>query len=82
MVEGHQGSLISGDCLAVAYTEVVLNEQSSTPVEYKCTTCLEETERPGWASPVNDGAYICRQCIKRSAGRLHTDEDWDWRKPT
>jgi len=82
MVEGHQGSLISGDCLTVAYTEVVLNELSSAPESYTCTMCLEETDRPGWASPVSDTARICRQCIKRSAGRLHKDEDWDWTKPT
>ena len=81
MVEGHQGSIISGDCLTIAYTEVVLNESSSTPESYDCIMCLQETDLPGWASPLSETAFICRQCIKRSAGRLHTDEDWDWRKP-
>ena len=81
LVEGHQGSLISGDCLTLAWTEVVINESSSAPESYTCTMCLEETDRPGWASPVNEGASICKKCIKLGAGRLHQDPDWAWERP-
>ncbi len=81
MVEGHQGSLISGDCLTVAYTEVVLQGASSAEPPYRCTMCLEEKEDPGWQSPARPEAMICKRCIKQSAGRLHKDQDWEWRKP-
>ncbi|MEO1007186.1 MAG: hypothetical protein AAFX79_01310 [Planctomycetota bacterium] len=86
LVEGHQGSLICGDALAVAYTEVVLHGQSSMPQGATCTMCLEVREEPGWQSPVpvgdrDTGAVICRRCIRQSATRLHKDADWTWTKP-
>ena len=81
LVEGHQGSLISGDCLTIAYTEVVLNETNAAPEGYTCTMCLEQRDEPAWQSPMNEQAVICKRCIKQSAGRLHKDPDWDWQKP-
>jgi len=81
MVEGHRGSLISGECLAAAYTRVVLEGESSLEPPYSCTMCLEERSEPGWRSPTNPEAIICKRCIKQSAGRLHKDPDWEWRKP-
>ena len=81
LVEGHKGSLISGDCLTVAYREVVLGDHGSAPEGYTCTLCLEQRDEPGWQSPVRPAAVICRRCIKQGAGRLHKDPDWDWTKP-
>lgn len=81
LVEGHQGSLISGDCLTIAYTQVVLNGTNSAPEGYTCTMCLEQRDDPAWQSPMNEEAVICKRCIKQGAGRLHKDPDWDWSKP-
>lgn len=81
MVEGHRGSLISGDCLSVAYRFVVLAGQSSLEPGYTCTMCIEERDDPCWQSPVRPEAVICRRCIRQSATKLHTDPDWDWSKP-
>jgi len=81
LIEGHEGSLISGDCLTVAFTEVVLNDVNSGPEGYTCRMCLEERDDPAWQSPVSPDAVICRRCIKQGAGRLHKDPDWDWKKP-
>ncbi|MEM8758588.1 MAG: hypothetical protein AAGF47_12510 [Planctomycetota bacterium] len=82
MVEGHQGSLISGDCLALAYRWVVLNGHTSLePGCYTCTMCLETREDPCWQSPARAEAVICRRCIRQSATRLDKDPDWVWSKP-
>jgi hypothetical protein len=89
MVEGHQGAVICGNCLTIAYDEVV-NRSEGTDEPYTCVLCREGPEdraamdrvgEPGWLSPVSDGAAACRRCLKRSAGVLHTDPDWSWRKP-
>lgn len=83
MVEGHQGSLISGDCLALAYTAVILHDQTSLePGKYTCTMCLEQRLDPCWQSPARGEAVICRRCIRQSATRLAKDPDWDWVKPS
>ncbi|MEO0511873.1 MAG: hypothetical protein AAF108_03140 [Planctomycetota bacterium] len=81
MVEGHRGSLISGDCLSVAYRRVVLSGETDTPPSYTCTMCLEERTQNAWQSPVCADAVICERCIRQSATRLHKDPDWDWSKP-
>lgn len=89
MVEGHKGSLICGDCLTIAYTETVLHNLNSAPKGTTCTMCLEERGGGGdnmWLGP-HEGdetaprAAACERCIKQGAGRLHKDEDWDWKKP-
>ncbi|GAB4545751.1 MAG: hypothetical protein Tsb0013_03860 [Phycisphaerales bacterium] len=80
MVEGHRGSLICGNCLTVAYTEVVLHACDSAPAGATCTMCLEERDDPMWASPVRE-AYSCRRCLRQGGTRLHKDPDWDWTKP-
>jgi len=78
-VEGHQGSLICGDCLSEAYeTTAHLREGSSAG---KCTMCLEKRDEPDW-SGTRAVAIICRRCVKQSAGVLHKAKDWDWSKPT
>jgi len=84
MVEGHRGSLICGDALAVAYADVVLGGRSTMPPGSACTMCLEERDEPGWQSPTpvqGEAARICRRCIKQSATRLEKDPDWSWRRP-
>ncbi len=80
MVEGHQGSLICGSCLTVAWTEVVTLETDAAPAGATCAMCLQEKDDPMWASPVRK-AFACRPCVKQAAGRLHKDPDWDWEKP-
>ncbi len=80
MVEGHQGSLISGDALTIAYTELILNRTSSAPAGARCAMCLEQRDEPAWQSPAT-GAVICTRCVKQAAGRLHSDPDWEWTKP-
>ena len=83
MVEGHQGSLISGDCLAFAFRFVVLEGQTSLePGSYTCTMCLETRDDPCWQSPARTEAVACRRCIRQSATKLDKDPDWDWTKPT
>ena len=81
MVEGHQGALISGDSLTLAYTALVLDDGASSIPGATCTMCLEERDEPAWRSPVRPEAVICRRCVKQAAGRLHKDPDWDWTKP-
>jgi hypothetical protein len=90
MLEGHHGSCVCGNCLTVAFTEVVLNKTSTAPDDFKCPMCLEENgdraalnraDEPGWQSPTHPEAVMCRRCIKLAAGALHKDSDFDWRKP-
>ena len=92
MIEGHQGSCICGNCLSIAFAEIVLNRQDSKPEgEWKCPLCLESSEdrkaldradEPAWQSPIRDEAVICRRCIKLASGSLHTSSEYDWKKPT
>ncbi len=90
MIEGHHGSCLCGRCLTVAYTEVVLNGHDTTPAEYKCPMCLEERRdrealarggEPGWRSPLDEQAVICKRCIDLAARSLDKDKDWDWEAP-
>lgn len=83
MVEGHQGSLICGACLASAYRSLVLDvvESGSVGPDQSCTLCLEMREQACWASAVRPEGVVCLRCVKQSAGRLHKDDDWEWTKP-
>jgi len=81
MVEGHRGSCVCSQCLTVAYTEVVLLEQSPAPAAYTCRLCLETRDEPGWASPIDQEACICQRCIKQSAGVLSKDKEISWSRP-
>jgi hypothetical protein len=91
MIEGHRGSCICGNCLAIAYREVVLNNVNSAGDDYACTMCLESgkdraalqrTGEAGWRSPVHDEKAICRRCVKLAAGALTRDAESGWRRPT
>jgi hypothetical protein len=81
LVEGHQGSLICGNCLTIAYTDVVHMGLDGAPSGATCTLCLEERDDPMWASPVREGASVCRRCLRQGGTKLHKDPDWPWTKP-
>lgn len=91
LIEGHQGSCVCGHCLSLAYAEVVVHGQNSAPSEYRCPMCLETSadrravdrgDEPGWQSPVDPAAVICRRCIELAAKALERDRDWNWTRPT
>ena len=76
MIEGHQGSCLCGNCLRLAYAEVVVNGGNTAPSEYQCPMCLEASRdreamdragEPGWRSPLYEEAVICRRCIELAA---------------
>ncbi len=82
MIEGHHGSCVCGNCLALAYAEVVAGGNDSAPPEYTCPMCLEASKdrealgrggEPGWQSPVREEAVICRRCIELAARALEKD---------
>jgi hypothetical protein len=81
LIEGHQGSIVCGPCLTVAYKQVVLAESDTGPTGYTCTMCLEQREDPAWQSPAYPEAVICRRCIKLAAGALSKDKESGWTRP-
>lgn len=81
IIEGHQGSIICGRCLAVACAEVLVAGGGSTPAGYTCTMCLEKREDRAWVSPAYPEAAICARCIDLAATALAKDKDWNWKRP-
>jgi hypothetical protein len=79
-VEGHQGSIVCGNCLTVAYTELVLAEEGAS-TEETCRMCLEHREDPVWAGAVEPIALICQRCTKMAAAALNKSKTWEWSKP-
>ena len=81
-----------GNCLSLAYADVVHHGQDSAPDgDWQCPMCLERNDdraalnrpgEPGWQSPVRPEAVICRRCVKMAAGVLAKDSDMGWEKPT
>ncbi len=92
MMEGHQGSCICGNCLSLAYAEVVnAGENVAGDDDWLCALCLERSVdrealnragEPGWRSPLHEEATICRRCIKLAAGVLQKDPDHKWARPS
>jgi hypothetical protein len=82
VVEGHQGSVICGPCLAAAYRSVLLNKESPAPSGSKCVMCLETRKEPAWQSAEHPDAAICKRCINQCAAVLAKDADYGWKKPT
>ena len=80
-VEGHQGSVICGDCLTTAYQKVIVEEEVQEPSE-KCRMCLEDRDDPVWLGMHEPVALICKRCIKQSAGALVKSKHWEWSKPS
>ncbi len=83
MVEGHQGSLICGKCLSVAYDEVGRTQDAGQAegAGGKCVMCLEEKQAPLWRSPADEAKAICRRCVRQSAGMLEKDPESGWSRP-
>ena len=83
LVEGHEGSVICGKCVRVAYMEVVLTGGGEKDLAgLKCRMCLEDRADPSWASPLDGTVRICLRCIEMAAGAMESDADTAWTKPT
>ncbi len=80
LVEGHRGSLISGDCLTLAYRFVVLEEQTASSPATPAPCASKNGDRCWQSSRLPGGHHLLR-CIRQGATKLHKDEDWDWTKP-
>jgi hypothetical protein len=83
-VEGHRGSCICGQCLAMAYRQIAMNESSAAaepPPGLSCALCLEAIVGPAWRSPAYPDAAVCRRCVKQAAGVLHKSPEFKWSKP-
>lgn len=89
MVEGHQGSIVCGNCLRLAYTSVVLDEEPTPeyhgedPHGPKCALCLEyRSERePMWVSPMFEDTWLCRRCARLASQAIEKDPGHAWRRP-
>ncbi len=90
MIEGHHGSCMCGNCLALAYAEVVVAGSDTAPRDFSCPMCLEagkdrealgRGDEPGWSSPVHEEAVICRRCIELAVQSLEKDKDSGWKRP-
>lgn len=83
MVEGHRGSLICGNCLSLAYREVVAGESGVGPeAGVGCALCLQTNDVTHWQSPVDESVVVCHECIARSAKLLDKDADFAWSIPS
>lgn len=85
MIEGHQGNLICGGCVTLAYTEVVLREAGVADAGAgdgpNCVMCLERRRDQRWVSPVYEDQAVCARCVRQAAGALVKDKDSGWAKP-
>lgn len=80
MIEGHQGHVICGRCVTVAYAAVGRAEEDAQGAQ--CYMCLENRENdPGWVSPLRDEAVICRRCVRMAATALEHDDEVQWKRP-
>ncbi len=82
VIEGHRGSIICGNCLSVAYVDVVLRARATAPAGYTCTMCLEQRADRAWQSPAQPEACVCERCVKLAAATLEKDGDWGWKRPS
>lgn len=96
MIEGHQGSLICGRCLALAYADLSVHGSPSVPAapdipggkrsddssRPKCLMCLEHRRDALWRSPAHEEALVCLRCVKQGATALEKDKDFAWRRPS
>lgn len=80
MIEGHRGSVLSLDALALAI-------DGAAPVDAKipCTMCLRDIEPPdkAWRHPnppatANPDAIICWDCIQQADRAFDKDLDTEW----
>ena len=80
-IEGHHGSHLCGECLALAYLAIVHEGRNDRAPGQTCTMCLEERDDESFRSPERPAATICRRCVKQSATALEKDPDSRWRRP-
>jgi hypothetical protein len=81
MVEGHQGNLICGNCLTVAYRALVMNQGETVGPGLNCTMCLEERDQSEWQSPIRDESIVCERCVRQAAQALSKDPESGWSRP-
>jgi hypothetical protein len=81
LIEGHHGSHLCGECLALAYMAIVFEGRNDRTAGQACTMCLEERDDELWRSPELADACVCRRCVKQSATALEKDPDYRWRRP-
>ncbi len=80
MIEGHQGSVLSLEALALAV------EQAQAATEkFQCTMCLRHFDPPEmcWrhAAPppsANPNAVICWDCVQQADKAFDRDPDTEW----
>lgn len=82
VIEGHQGSIICGHCLKLAYRLIFLDKSGNAPPNSKCTMCLENRSELAWQSPAYPESIICKRCANQAAAVLSKDKDYNWQKPT
>lgn len=82
-IEGHEGSVICGPCLKIAWLEVQDDVEVLIPVGVKCTMCLEDRMKDcaGWQSPVNEKAWVCKGCVELASETIEKDAETDWQRP-
>lgn len=83
MIEGHQGSIICGACLTVAFTAMA-SPAGLTPADgTKCNLCLETRAEfgPMWQSPRYEEAWVCTRCADQAAETLEEDTETPWSRP-
>lgn len=82
-IEGHQGSVICTNCLGIAVLEVAGTATIKITPDMKCTLCLGDrsADVPGWGSPVNDRAWVCKSCVELAVGTITKDPATDWTPP-
>jgi len=84
MIEGHRGSVISLDAVALAV------EQAAPSTEkFQCTMCRRDFDPPEkcWRHPgpphpdtANPEAVICFDCLQQADRAFAKDPDTDWRR--
>lgn len=80
MIEGHRGSVLSLDALALAVDGAVPVAETAS-----CTMCLRDIEPPtrAWRHPdppdtANPDAIICWDCIQQADRAFDKDPDTQW----
>jgi len=90
-IEGHRGAMICARCLEVAFVELESGDPSHiTTGDYLCRMSRESEQdrialrragEPGWRSPVDPEAVVCRKVVRMAAATLQKDPDFKWQKP-
>ena len=90
-IEGHRGAVICAGCLERAFVELESGEGPNLVGDgYFCRLSREGEEdraalrragEPGWRSPVDPEAVVCRKVVRMAAAALQKDPVFQWRKP-